>query len=284
MDGQPPPAAVEEEVTPPPVEEGAPTWTVTFGDMMSLLLTFFILLFSMSELKVEQFLLASQSLREALGGTALEAPEDPMGLMPDSVDPDLSLDQPGPAEPAQALMDAGGGPGGWLDRFSEAYLRMIEERFKEFIEENDLEGRVEVTRDGEGVFLRIETATLFGSGEARLRQEGLEVLEYLSRITRELEVGVVVSGHADNQAIRSVRFASNWELSAARAAGVARILVADGHSPELVRVESYGEFKPVADNSTPEGRAKNRRVELFYAREDVRKAALRWASGAGEVD
>lgn len=284
MDHEALPAALEEEVAPPPVEEGAPSWTVTFGDMMSLLLTFFILLFSMSELKVEEFLLASQSLREALGGTALEAPEDPMGLMPDSVEPDLALEQPGDAEARQTLMDAGGGPGGWLDRFSEAYLRMIEELFKKFIDENHLEGRVQVARDGEGVYLRIESATLFGSGEAMLRQQGLDILGYLSQITRELEVGVVVSGHADNQAIRSPRFASNWELSAARAAGVARILVADGHSPDLVRVESYGEFKPVADNSTPEGRAKNRRVELFYARDDVRKAALRWASGAGGVD
>ncbi|MFC1662096.1 flagellar motor protein MotB [Gemmatimonadota bacterium] len=97
-----------------------------------------------------------------------------------------------------------------------------------------------------------------------------------------MEVGVVVSGHADNQPIRSGLFGSNWELSAARAAGVARSLVADGHSPDLVRVESYGEFKPIADNATVEGRAKNRWVELFYARNDVRDAALRWASGADD--
>ena len=89
---------VQEEESQLPVEEGAPLWTVTFGDMMSLLLTFFILLFSMSELKMERFLLASQSLRQAMGGTATENIEDPMGLMPDPVDPDLNLQAPGTTE------------------------------------------------------------------------------------------------------------------------------------------------------------------------------------------
>ena len=78
----------DEGASTPTVEEGAPSWTVTFGDMMSLLLTFFILLFSMSELEMDRFLLASQSLREAMGGTAPEAITDPTGLMPDPVDPE----------------------------------------------------------------------------------------------------------------------------------------------------------------------------------------------------
>lgn len=254
-----------EENSQPLVEEGAPSWTVTFGDMMSLLLTFFILLFSMSELKMDRFLLASQSLREAMGGTSEETIVDPAGLMPDPADPDLNLANPGMAESV-------------LDEFTDSYLDVIQEKLQEFVEENDLGETVSVDKEEAGVFLRMETATLFGSGEAGIQVEGQKILGYLSKITRELNVGVVVAGHADNQPIRSSVYASNWELSAARAAGVARSLVMDGHPPTMVRVESYGEFKPVADNSTPEGRAQNRRVELFYSREDIRSAARRWSS------
>jgi len=258
----PPPA---DECSEPPVEEGAPSWTVTFGDMMSLLLTFFILLFSMSELKMDRFLLASQSLRDAMGGTSEETIVDPTGLMPDEVDPELNLANPGMAESV-------------LDEFTDSYLEVIQEKLQEFVDENDLAETVTVAKEEEGVFLRMETGALFGSGEAGIQADGQEILGYLSKITRELNVGVVVAGHADNQPIRSSTYASNWELSAARAAGVARSLVSDGHPPTMVRVESYGEFKPVADNSTPEGRAQNRRVELFYSREDIRSAARRWSS------
>lgn len=254
-----------DECSEPPVEEGAPSWTVTFGDMMSLLLTFFILLFSMSELKMDRFLLASQSLRDAMGGTSEETIIDPTGLMPDEVDPDLNLANPGMAESV-------------LDEFTDSYLEVIQEKLQDFVEENDLTETVTVAKEDEGVFLRMETGTLFGSGEAGIREDGQEILGYLSKITRELNVGVVVAGHADNQPIHSSTYASNWELSAARAAGVARSLVKDGHPPTMVRVESYGEFKPVADNSTPEGRAQNRRVELFYSREDIRSAVRRWSS------
>jgi chemotaxis protein MotB len=269
-----------EESGGPPVEEGAPSWTVTFGDMMSLLLTFFILLFSMSELKMEKFLLASQSMREAMGGTAVEDPPDPMGLMPDDVDPELNMQNPGQTEGAQTdststIASSEGAP--WIEVFTDAYLERIRERLQAFVDENDLEGTVRVVMESDGVYLRIETVVLFGSGEAAIRSQGQQVINALSRVTRELKVPVVVSGHADNRPINTSYFASNWELSAARAAGVARALVEDGHPPTLVKVESYGEFKPVADNDTPEGRAQNRRVELFYAREEVRIAAMGWA-------
>jgi len=120
----------------------------------------------------------------------------------------------------------------------------------------------------------MESVILFGSGNATVSQKGAEVLDEISEITTGLDVGAVVSGHADNVPIRNGVFASNWELSAARAAGVARSLVNQGHPPTMVRVESFGELKPVASNDTPEGRSMNRRVELSYGRSDVTTAAL----------
>ncbi|MFQ5538047.1 MAG: flagellar motor protein MotB [Gemmatimonadota bacterium] len=267
-----------EETKCPEVEEGAPLWTVTFGDMMSLLLTFFILMFSMSELKMERFLLASQSLREAVGGTAEQPMEDPMGLMPDPVDPDLQLQNPGAGEDAADAPASGAGTAivemaDWRDIFADAYMEALARKLETFVEAQALGRLVEVARDADGVYLRIQTLALFASGSGTLEEPGRVILKKLSEVIKDVEVPVVVSGHADNRPIRTARFASNWELSAVRAAGVARTLVDEGHDPELLQVEAYGEYRPVASNETPEGRARNRRVELFYARQNIIEAA-----------
>lgn len=274
---------LELEGTPPPVEEGAPTWTVTFGDMMSLLLTFFILMFSMSELKMDRFMLASQSMREAMGGTAEQDIDDPMGLMPDEVDPNLKLENPGKAQGASdgaAEAEAGAAEGPWLESMVDAYAEMIAKRLREFIEERDLQNKLEVEKAGEGVYLRIQSSALFASGSAVVTGQSQPIVEELALITREIAIGVVVSGHADTQPISTPQFPSNWELSAARAAGVARFLIEGGHEPTKVRVESWGEYKPVTDNATASGRAQNRRVELFYDREDIISAVMAWADAA----
>jgi chemotaxis protein MotB len=124
-------------------------------------------------------------------------------------------------------------------------------------------------REPEGVFLRMQDAALFESGSAGVEGARAGTLERLGDIARLIEVPVVVTGHTDNTPIRSPVFRSNWELSAARAAGVARALVERGQDPMLVTVESYGEHRPIAENDSPEGRAQNRRVELYYSRQGV---------------
>ncbi len=261
----------------PEEEMGIPEWVVTFGDMMSLLLTFFILLFSMSELKVERFLLASESLREAMGGTGAEVIDDAIGLMPDPVDADLQLQNPGEADGADQS-DSSSPPGPPLvERLADAYLENIAGQVQEFIDENELHEILGVDHNSDGVYIRIQAGALFASGEALIAEDNLWILEHLSEVTTSVEVGVVVAGHADNVPMRSGKFLSNWELSAARAAGVARELVAGGLDPLEVRVESYGEYRPLFDNSTSEGRAGNRRVELFYSWSDVLALTRRWS-------
>lgn len=260
-----------------PVEEGAPTWVVTFGDMMSLLLTFFVLMYSMSEVKSERFLLASQSLREAMGSTADVPVDDPMGLMPDPVDPELELANPGLTDGATTNPVDGETDGDdYIDVFAEAYMEMIEQKLAELVAEAGLDSSsVEIVVEEEGVYLRIRDAALFETAQATLKPDGQALVLSLSQVTRGLEIPTIVSGHADSRPIRTAAFPSNWELSAARAAGVARLLVATGQDPETLRVQSFGEFEPVADNDSEEGRARNRRVELFFSRDAIRDLALR---------
>jgi len=279
---------VTEEVKCPPCEEGAPAWTTTFGDMMSLLLTFFILLFSMSELKMDRFLLAAQSLREAVGGTAEVVIEDPMGLMPDPVDPDLVLENPGSSQGAsetQAESQDGvaGGSSAWVDALVDAYMKLIASQLQQFVDDNNLKDLLSVEMSGEGVYLRIQTMALFPSGSSVVADQNSWILDKLADVVRDIEFPVAVSGHADNRPISTPEFASNWELSAARAAGVARALVAHGHDPYQLRVESFGEYRPLADNDTPLGRALNRRVELFYSRQAIAEAVIRMEAEAAAL-
>lgn len=258
-----------------PVEEGAPLWIVTFADMMSLLLTFFVLMFSMSEVKQERFLIAAQSLREAMGSTAEVPSLDPVGLMPDEVDPELDMSNPGLNNGATANPVDGEGGEDVVDVFAEAYMDMIIERLQALVTESGLEpGAVEIVKEDEGVYLRIRDAALFPSGSATLLPGGRTLIGSLADITTELAVPAIVSGHADSRPISTAAFPSNWELSAARAAGVARLLVESGQSPEQLEVQSFGEFRPVADNETVDGRAKNRRVELFFSRDAIIDLAL----------
>ncbi len=265
------------ELPPPPdddepraelVEEGAPLWTTTFGDMMSLLLTFFVLLYSMSELKQDKFLQASQSLRQAIGGSSAEIPDDPQALIDMEMDPSKFLDDPQGGATGDPVVEA----------LADAYMEVIARRLETFIAANGLEDEFTVDREQEGIYLRIQSSALFVSGSGTLQAASLPMLEDLGEITNSLDVRAVVSGHADNDPISTPQFASNWELSAARAAGVARQLVAYGQDPEMVRVESFGEYRPVASNDTPDGRALNRRVEVFFARADIVEAARRWAA------
>lgn len=231
----------------PPAEEGAPTWMVTFGDMMALLLTFFILLFSMSELEAEKFREAAKSLHEGFG---------------------TSTEDLGDVQPVIAPATDSSSSGGRRDPVTDR-LDAIADALDQFVVENGLEQSLLVDRTDEGVYLRIRDAALFQPGFAEVEEQSAWIIEKLSLITRAIEVPVTVAGHTDNVPISNSQFESNWELSAARAAGVARALVDLGHDASMVQVTAFGEHRPIASNDTEEGRAKNRRVELFYSRQSI---------------
>lgn len=258
------------------VEEGAPAWTTTFGDLMSLLLTFFVLMYSMSELKIERFQMAKDSLVEAFGGSAT-IPLDPSGTPLPPGTPETGGGLPMSGSPPEVPVDDE-----TILAIVEAYMERIAERLEEIIEENGLEETLSVIRHDDGVRLRILSSTLFPSGSAQLSEDKRWIVEILGQVTSALDVPAVVSGHTDDEPIRTAQFHSNWELSAARAAGVARELVSHGYDATSIRVEAFGEFQPLAENTTAEGRAQNRRVEILFSREDIFTSVQRWrAEGRG---
>lgn len=125
-----------------------------------------------------------------------------------------------------------------------------------------LEG-VEVSHVAEGISLRVEDHLLFESANAELIGSGRNVIDSLLAIIQRYEGDVSVEGHSDSQRISTERFPSNWELSSARATAVLRHLQAAGIDGTRLKAVGFGDTRPLADNDTSEGRAKNRRVEVI---------------------
>ena len=122
---------------------------------------------------------------------------------------------------------------------------------------------VKILRDEQGMTMQIAEAVLFDSARAELRNTAGPVLERTVLLLGEFaEVDVAVQGHTDDRPIQGGPYSSNWALGAARANAVAGFLLEQGFPPERLRLESYADTRPITDNTTPEGRARNRRVEI----------------------
>ena len=133
-------------------------------------------------------------------------------------------------------------------------------------------GQVTISELKGKLTVNLVEAVLFDSGQAEIKEDGLEVLQKVVDILQEVRDRTIrIEGHTDNVPIGGAlarKYPSNWELSAARAVNVSRFLQKRGIAPENLAAVAYGEYHPVADNDTPEGRAKNRRIEIILAARD----------------
>jgi chemotaxis protein MotB len=228
----------EVQDTPP---EGAPDWIVTFADLMSLLLTFFVLLLSFSNMEIVKFRTMAGSVRNALGlKSEFDMSDIPMGskLLPYE-DPKEGEGDP---SSSQGLREA-----------LEAMLR-----------DAGLPEKASVRMTSRGVALYIEGDILFDSGSAALRPEAWKILDRIGEMLPRVGYRVDVQGHSDSVPIATPAFPSNWELSAARAGRAVRYFVEKGVPSDRFRAIGLAETRPVASNDTAEGRANNRRVEFLF--------------------
>lgn len=214
---------------------GSPAWMATFGDMMSLLLTFFILIVSFSSMQESKFQEAVGSLQGALG--VLKA-------LPSVPIHEEILRREGRRDQAREISEA-------VEKLEEAFAAVPEAEV------------VEVSRTERGLSIRIESRALFDLGRAEVREEAKPVLDEVAGALASLPHPVRIEGHTDDVPLTSGRFPSNWELSAARAAAVLRHLEGRGVDPRRLSAVGYGEWRPVVENDTEAHRQQNRRVEIF---------------------
>jgi chemotaxis protein MotB len=149
-----------------------------------------------------------------------------------------------------------------------AEVQQLRQTYGELVADLESEvaaGRIEIDRLREGLRLNLSQEILFGSGSAQLNQGGRAVLAKVAERLVSIPQRIEVQGHTDDVGIRGPlarRYPSNWELAGARAASVVRVLAERGVPPDRMSAVSFGEFQPIAPNDTPEGRARNRRIEI----------------------
>ncbi len=245
---------IEEEFV---IEEsrGIAPWIITFADMVTLLMVFFILLFAIGTVEQDKWRQIKESLREALGADAVEELGTRQGL--DVIQTQVD----------EQTVHAVDEVGAMVNREMEDIISEVEE----FVFKNKLSGEVRVSSDERGAVITISDVVVFPPGSADMTSKGRKTLRQVFDVLKQFNYNVKVEGHTDNTPIHTLRYPSNWELSASRAAEVAHMLIDDGYPPERLSVEGFAEFRPIVPNTSVENRSRNRRIEVVYQRGSIRK-------------
>lgn len=253
-------------------KKGAPAWQCTFGDLMNLLLCFFVLLFSMSTVDAQKFEMIAASFSETFsifdaGATAigdgvlisngvsqLNELEQYINSTGKTAESDSEVNEMDEFEAMAAQMEAA----------KMAASEELAEKVQEAVSESSMDKDIDITFTSQYVQLTLKGSILFDSGKSELKQEAMPIVQKVGMILeRYAESTIEVEGHTDNVPINTAKYPSNDVLSSYRALSMFEYLVQNTSlDPAKLKHSGRGEYMPVADNSTPEGRAKNRRIEI----------------------
>jgi chemotaxis protein MotB len=214
--------------------ENLERWLLTYADLITLLLAFFIVMYSMSQLDAKKFGKMSQALSGVLkgGGTPIKKGDD-VGVAPGKG-----------VLPISQLMSIG-------------------EKIKEGLKRQGEDKLVSPELTERGLVIHIMEQALFREGSADLEPKARMTLDIVADNLKNIKNHIRVEGHTDNRPIQTAKYPSNWELSSARATQVVRYLI-ENHNipPEMISALGYGEYRPIRPNNTIENRAQNRRVDI----------------------
>ena len=228
-------------------------WLVSYADFITLLFAFFVVMYAISSLNEGKYRVLSDSISSAFKNV----PGQTAGAMP-QVNPNVPTPVAVPfkrPQPANIKSDV-------VREKNRDLLRNKAKEITDALAPLVQQGHVRVTEGALGITVEINASVLFDSGEARLQVPAMVALTAVGQILATTDFPVTVEGHTDNAPIRTPLFPSNWELSGARAASVVRLFIDTGVDPRRLTATGYAEQRPMADNATPEGRQRNRRVAL----------------------
>ncbi|GBD07613.1 Motility protein B [bacterium HR21] len=247
----------------PPIaeEQHASTerYIITYADLITLLLGLFVILYAASQVDLGKYREVAQALVQYFNPGTAPMPLEQQGHAVLSGEEGI----PQPILPRSAF--------GSVDE----WVQTAERLFRPYHEQ----GLLTVERTAEGAIVRVAEALLFESGKAELQPQALPVLDTLAHILQNVPYLISVDGHTDSIPIRTLRYESNWHLSTARALAVAYYLIQHGVPETHIVVRGFGPQRPIASNSTPEGRARNRRVELLLIEQRNGAAYGYWKPG-----
>lgn len=248
---------------------GSAAWMNTYADLVTLLLCFFVLLFSMSSIDVVKFKAAMNSFKNRIdimpGGTSI-------------IDDDLIANGITQIDSIETVFDnkiplddEGEEDADITNKLNEA--KEDAEDIYEYLKQQGYANEVDIKYNSNVIKLTIEGEILFESGRAKLTEGAVNLVDVISvKIKEHLEEKTIqIEGHTDNRPIRTAKYPSNWELSQARAIAVGYRLINEHNiDPSKIAATGYGEYRPITDNTTLEGCAKNRRVEIKLVTEEYK--------------
>lgn len=287
--------SAEEEQECPPCPDGIPAWVMTFADLMSLLMCFFVLLLSFSEMDAKKFKRLAGELRDAFGvQTTMNVSDPPKGTSVIAKHFSPSIPEPTPINEIRqktsditksslevlcqdAITQQESRQG---DRGMQSREVVMDQEIKEIkqaeaqameiaaqLEEQIAQGQVELETVGKKIILRITERGAFRSGSDYIEDRFLPVIDRIRRVLVTVPGKISVEGHTDDLPISGQRFRSNWALSTARAASFAEeLFVAPEMDASRFQIVGHADKQPLMPNTDDEARAKNRRVEIIILR------------------
>ena len=231
-------------------------WLVSYADFITLLFAFFVVMYAVSSVNEGKYKVLSNSLVNAFKNTTGEIGGQPIVIMQGApllppkpiVKPDSLADQLKAEEKKAAQREK---------------MRDVAGDIMQALQPLVAQGKVRLLETGRGVTIEINDSILFALGQARLQGESVSALQAVASVLAQSDFPITIEGHTDNVPIATAQFPSNWELSAMRATTVLRLFNDAGVGAERLTAIGYGETRPVETNTSPAGRARNRRVSIL---------------------
>ncbi len=227
-------------------------WLVSYADFITLLFAFFVVMYSLSSLNEGKYRIMSDSVVNAFRNIATNSNS------PRIISSPIPSIRPSPPPSAADSAEADEARKSKAER-----VRNMAEEIRKVLAPLVADGQVRVTEGAFGITVEINASVLFAPGEAQLGADAVRALRAVAQVVAGAEFPVTVEGHTDIAPIATPMFPSNWELSAVRASSVVRLFVDGGVRPARLTAAGYGDQRPVADNASAEGRARNRRVTIL---------------------
>ncbi|MBQ2934969.1 MAG: flagellar motor protein MotB [Lachnospiraceae bacterium] len=249
--------------------KGAPAWQATFADLMNLLLCFFVMLFSMSSIDAQKFELMAASFNQTFsifsaGATAIGDGVLISNGVSQLNELDEYINSTGRDDEGETIPEDLESMAETMEQAKLEESEELAEKVEEALKEKNLDKEIDITFTAQYVQLTLNGAVLFDSGSVELKEESLPILNQVGIILQKYSAGKIeIEGHTDNVPMSGAKYSNNDELSTGRALSVFYYLKDNTTlDPASIKHSGMGEYVPIADNSTEEGRAKNRRVEI----------------------
>ena len=235
---------------------GHERWLLTYSDMITLLMIFFVVLYAISSINAKKFEAIALSLSHAMGGGQSVLNEPGAALAP-------GISGSAPIQDEQVTRE--------MQELND--LERIRRELQEYIDQNGLQGKVTVNMEERGVVVSFQEVALFPLGSAQITPGARELIGKIGLILLKVPLYLRVEGHTDNLPINTREFPSNWELSVARSTSVVQELIrVNNFPPHRLSATGYGEFRPREPNDTPEHRQMNRRVDIVVLKSKYESA------------